>query len=314
MSHAPLISVIIPTKNRLAMVDRAIKSVQNQTYKNIEILLVDDASTDDTLNHVERLRAADQRLFVFHNESSLGGAGARNVGLKNARGDYFAFLDDDDEWLPNKLEIQLDFLQKNNSINAVSCWHMLKIGDQVQQIEKPAQVTFADLLWENFLGSFSFCLVARRVIEKIGLLDAALPSAQDWDFWLRTARNFRIHIIAQCLVVYNRHDQTRISSSYAGKVKGAEIIYQKYRADMTDACARHHQKYLCYYKSLAEQSRLKRLKYLAGMLIHIDKRQDWLLILNSLGRLLLPAKLAEWFRRAYRKRIMEQTKRLLTIE
>jgi glycosyltransferase involved in cell wall biosynthesis len=244
----------------------------------------------------------------------LGGAGARNVGLRNAHGDYLAFLDDDDEWLPNKIEIQLGFLEQNQGIAAVSCWHLLRVGDQVQQIQKPANVTFQDLLWENFLGSFSFCLAGKRVFDKIGPLDETLPSAQDWDFWLRTARDFNVHIIEQCLVSYNRHDQTRISSSYAGKAKGTEIIYNRYKTLMTDKCVRNHKKYICYYKSLAEQTKLKRIQQLIAMLAFMNKWRDWWLFLNSLGNLILPARFAEWCRRLYRRSLMGREKRLLGIE
>lgn len=306
MNIEPLVSVIIPTKNRFAMVSRAIKSVQGQTHKNLEILVINDASTDNTADLLETMRTRDARLRIFNNAESLGGAGARNIGLKYACGDYIAFLDDDDEWLPQKTAAQLKFLMQNPTIQIVSCWHLLKIGDQLQKIEKPTRVTFSDLLWENFLGSFSFCLISRQALKTIGLLDETLPSAQDWDYWLRAAQNCKTHIIERFLVIYHRHEQARISSSYIGKAKGSEIIYRKYRAYMTNDCTMHHRKYIYYYKSLAGQTRIERIKHLIVMLPCITRRQDFLLVLHSLGCLLLPSATVEWFRKSYHRMSMRQ--------
>lgn len=311
MNKEPLVSVIIPTKNRAEMIKRAIKSVQNQTYKNLELIIIDDASTDNTPNVLESIKAADSRLTVHYNSQSLGGAGARNIGIKNASGDFVAFLDDDDEWLPQKTKVQLEFLINNENFGAASCWNLLKINDSVQKIQKPFEVTFKDLLRENLLGSFSFCFAHKNVFDKIGLLDETMPSAQDWDFWMRIIKNFNVKIIPEYLVVYHRHNKTRISGNYCAKVKGHELIYDKYGEYMDKNCVRHHKKYIAYYKVLAENSFLKRVKNLLAMFSYLSKKTDTMLFFDGIANLFLPQKQVEMLRSIFRKKMMTSKTRML---
>ena len=113
MMDTVLVTVIIPTHNRSVMLKKAINSVVNQTISNIEILVCDDASDDDTKQIVEELSELDARIKYFYLKSGRP-AGTRNVGLKNAKGKYIAFLDDDDEWYQNKLEVQLKLMEEYN--------------------------------------------------------------------------------------------------------------------------------------------------------------------------------------------------------
>ena len=108
----PTVSIIIPTYNRAHLIGRAIQSVLNQTYQNFEIIVVDDGSTDNTEEMIKEFQKHDKRIKYIRHEKNRGGAAARNTGIKVARGEYIAFQDSDDEWLPEKLEKQMDVFQR----------------------------------------------------------------------------------------------------------------------------------------------------------------------------------------------------------
>lgn len=111
-----LISVILPTYNRKNTIKRAIDSVLNQTYKNIELIIVDDASSDGTLEFVSRQYGEDERITYIINEENLGPSGARNVGVANAKGSWIAFQDSDDEWHMDKLEKQVSLIHFSGGV------------------------------------------------------------------------------------------------------------------------------------------------------------------------------------------------------
>ncbi|GAH83893.1 unnamed protein product, partial [marine sediment metagenome] len=108
------VSVIIPTYNRADMVGRAIQSVINQTYQDFEIIIIDDASTDNTREVAREFQEREKRIKYFKHEINKGGGAARNTGIKNSKGEYIAFLDSDDEWYPEKLEKQIEIFNKND--------------------------------------------------------------------------------------------------------------------------------------------------------------------------------------------------------
>ena len=117
----PLVSVVLPTHNRKFFLEIAIRSVLEQTERNIELIVVDDASTDGTSELLNQLASLDNRIKLLRNDKSLGGGGARNIGIAASSGEWVAFLDDDDEWLPTKLNRQLDKLNASPAAIACSC-------------------------------------------------------------------------------------------------------------------------------------------------------------------------------------------------
>ena len=131
----PTGSVIIPTYNRARMVDRAIQSVLSQTYQDFEIIVVDDASTDNTQEVVKECMFRDKRVRYIKHEKNKGGSAARNTGIKNEHGEYVGFLDSDDEWLPTKLEKQIELFRKRcNSVGAVYCLQYM-MDDSIGRIK-----------------------------------------------------------------------------------------------------------------------------------------------------------------------------------
>ena len=144
---SPIVSVVLPTHNRVDFLRLAISSVRNQTEKNIEIIVVDDASSDGTTKFLSGLLKIDSRITVLKNSISLGGGGARNAGILASKSKWIAFLDDDDLWMENKLEVQLQALAKEPDAVACSCSYMqIDKNGKKNQINILSQKSFENLL------------------------------------------------------------------------------------------------------------------------------------------------------------------------
>ena len=297
MKKRPLVSVIIPTRNRAGLLLRALESARGQDYDDLQIIVVDDASGDGTREALAALRRKDERITYFSNPRPLGGMGARNAGIMNAKGEYVSFLDDDDEWLPSKVSRQVGFLEENPEVGAVSCWYIMKSGERTRKVKKLPVFAFDDILWKNFPGSFSFCLLRRSVFDSIDLPDETLPSAQDWDFWLKVSQKFRIGVVPEYLVLYHRHHAPKISSSYKDKLTGHRMIYDRYREYMDDKCRRHHLKYINFYASLSSHSSKDRLRHLVKLPLYFSMKSDIVFLLRGFCYALIPD---EWIGAAKR--------------
>lgn len=231
---APLVSVVIPTKNRPELLARALASVVSQQCDYpVEILVVDDASSDIAGAVVQRFQMShgDRMLIACHrNGLPAGGIGARLTGVSLAKGKYIAFLDDDDAWLPTKLQQQLIVLESNPSVGGVSCWFLVQMEgvSYPRRIVKP--LSLRELLSANLLGSFSLCMVRAEIARKIGArLDSSLPSHQDWFFWLEVFRaGYDIEVVKEPLVIQFLHQGERISKNYRNCVIGRERFLATY--------------------------------------------------------------------------------------
>jgi len=217
-------SVIIPTHDRPDLVLRAIRSVYAQTRLPREIIVVDDASQ---LPLVLPADLRDGRTRVIRHERSLGGAAARNSGLLEVETPIVAFLDDDDEWLPTKMEIQLEWLRIHPNATLVTCGHLRCEGGR--EYREVFSQDFAERYryYHNFFGSFSY-LVVRRACPG-PLLDPALPALQDWDFALRVTLGSTFGVIRQPLVKYYAHDLPRITNGPGNHLRGLRRCYLKHR-------------------------------------------------------------------------------------
>jgi glycosyltransferase involved in cell wall biosynthesis len=196
----PMISVIIPTYNRAAFLPEAVDSVLQQTFKNFELIVVDDGSTDETRQlletHSGRLR--------YHFQTNQGVSAARNQGLRLAQGRWIAFLDSDDFWLPEKLGVQMDFFLKNGE--ALICqteeiW--LRNGRRVNSCrkhQKPSGDVFAPSLYLCLISP-SAVMIRKELFSSLGTFDEALPACEDYDLWLRIAAHYPVYLIDRPLVV-----------------------------------------------------------------------------------------------------------------
>lgn len=234
-SH-PMISVVIPTHNRRERLARAIASVYAQTWPNIEIVVVDDASSDDTPAYLQDLALSDPRVKVVRNKFSQGGGGARNCGIAEATGDYIAFLDDDDVWVPEKLDVQLSMLLAKPGVSAVSCGFVAEFpffGKRAVRVVAPQDEQ--QLLRSNHLGGASMCLTSKAALVAIGGFDPKLRSGQDWDLWLKLYSQGEVVVSDQALVRYIPHTGVRITSNPKSTYSGRRRIYFRYRSKMERA-------------------------------------------------------------------------------
>jgi len=218
------VSVIIPTHNRAEFLRSAITSVLNQTFQNFEIIIIDDASKDHTREVIAHFN--DARIKVIHNQVSKGAAGARNVAIMNSNCEYTAFLDDDDEWLPEKLKIQT-YLLDNSPLEVggvcTACFTIEKVSGRVLSIDNPEM---SDLSKGNFITTSSI-LLRRECFEKCGLFDESMPTSSDYDMWIRISKTFSFKFIKNALVKYYIHKNS-LTFDYEKKTRGLEIIFEKH--------------------------------------------------------------------------------------
>ena len=204
---------------------RAVNSVLDQSFQDFEIIIVDDASRDNTEKMVSGIR--DKRIFYIRHEKNRGGSAARNTGIKQARGEYIAFLDSDDEWLPEKLEKQLKvFEQSTNSVGLVYTG-IIKESKQRRSVHQPRENTAQAILAENYVGTTSTPLIKKECFIKTGLFDETLPSAQDWDMWIRIAQHYEFDFVPEVLVKYYIQDDS-ITQNREAKIEAYRIISKKY--------------------------------------------------------------------------------------
>lgn len=235
LSNQPLISVIIPTHNRLSFLKRAIASVEEQTWAEIELIVVDDASNDDTAKYLRTLQPAVKKFHFCINEKSVGGAGARNIGIKESTGKFVAFLDDDDVWYKDKISRQFALFTQTPGCVAISCSyvHFSSFGHK-KQINISLPNNLQDLLCYNTLGGTSLLFTSKSMLDQLGGFDELLRSSQDWDLWIRLYQTGKIVAINEPLARYESHIGFRISTNMLSVYNGRRALYHKYKSLMTE--------------------------------------------------------------------------------
>jgi glycosyltransferase involved in cell wall biosynthesis len=227
----PQVSVIVPTRNRAQFLPLALASVLNQSFKDFEVLVVDDASDDNTPAIVHGLR--DPRVRYIRHGFQRGGAGARNTGILSSQGEYVAFLDDDDEWLPEKLCKQMDLISASGSrVGCVYTGYLLvdRATGGVRGVKIPEKRgdLAKDLLINNCLGAGGSSVLLRRdCLRQTGTFDEQLPSFQDYDLWIRLSKRFEFDYVPEPLVRMYLH-QKKISTDLAALAHGTDIMFRKY--------------------------------------------------------------------------------------
>ena len=187
----PSISVVIPVWNRAHLIDKAVASVLSQEVPGcaIDVTVVDDGSTDAL---ADALRPFESKITCIRHDKNQGAAAARNTGIAGAKGDYLAFLDSDDVWLPGKLATQLAFTQERGCVASCTACYLQRPGgmDVVWPRYKVTTLTHSDMLWGCFLSPGTTMLCERRVFDEVGLFDPTLERHEDWDWLFRlTARH-----------------------------------------------------------------------------------------------------------------------------
>lgn len=207
--NKPLVSVTICTYNRADMLSEAVYSALKQTYSNIEIIIVDDASTDNTEEIVKKLQAEDSRIKYFKNEKNLNIAGTRNETIKNSKGKYVAILDSDDYWTDEyKLTKQIAFLEKNTDYALIGS-NAIQIDKDDNMVGKIENIADNKSIKENLLVRNEFVhstvLYKKEIIEEFGLFNKNNSPFEDYDLILKIGRKYKLANMQEKTTAYRVH-------------------------------------------------------------------------------------------------------------
>jgi teichuronic acid biosynthesis glycosyltransferase TuaG len=220
----PIVSVIIPVYNAFDVIEQSVMSVLNQSLHEIEIIIVDDCSSDCTIQIIENLQSKDDRITLVKNETNEGVANTRNKGIANARGKYIAFLDSDDIWHPLKLQIQLECLERTGADICYSSYRFIDnqgiaIGSEYIV---PLSVDYRGLLRENVIGC-STAVIRAEALR--GFYMKKEYSHEDYVLWLELLRAGKKAVgVEQVLVDYRTGGR---SSDKLQAAKNRWIVYRK---------------------------------------------------------------------------------------
>jgi len=256
----PTVSIIIPTYNREHLLGRAIQSVLDQTYQNFELIIVDDGSTDDTEKLVKSFNSEKIR-YIRHGENK-GPSAARNTGIQSAKGDYIAFQDSDDEWMPEKLEKQIRAFETASPAVGIVYTGRYRIINNKKEYLPLAGVTpkdgdvFSSLLKVCFVCT-PVALVKRDCFERAGMFDERFPPFEDWELFLRMSRYYQFKYINEPLVIkYCQPDS--ISENQSARIKALKQMLETYFEDIKQdktLLARYYFRlgnFLCSYGKLSK--------------------------------------------------------------
>lgn len=217
-----LVSIIMPSFNTAKYISDSIKSIQAQTYSNWELIIVDDCSTDDSLNVIHSL--VEPRIRLFQNEKNSGAAISRNYALREAKGKWIAFLDSDDIWVPEKIEKQIRFMCDNNYAFTFTDYRICLNGEWMPYINTGPNVVNRQKMYD-YCYFFTSTVMYDR--EKIGLIQIAdLRKNNDYAMWLQAIEKSNAYRLPECLSYYIKHDG---SVSYVNKVKLIKWHYKLFR-------------------------------------------------------------------------------------
>lgn len=220
----PLVSVIIPTYNRAELLNRAILSVFKQTHDDFELIIVDDCSTDNTERVVKTFK--DKRIIYFHHPENRGVSVSRNTGIKNSKGIFIAFLDSDDEYLPEKIKKSLKFFKESAENIGMVCSNFWRIEGKEKKLG----------LWKKLKPNYQFpspstWVLPKEVFEKIGLFDERLYVEEDREFMFRFHKIFSFYFIDEPLLIrYGM--KSSLSSEIKEYVRARKIILEKHSSDL----------------------------------------------------------------------------------
>jgi len=220
------VSVIIPTFNRRDYLPIALNSVLAQTYRDYEIIVIDDGSSDDTR---EILTPYAKSIRYFYQENR-GIAGARNRGIGESRGACIALLDSDDYWLPRKLEHQIAYLKENPQWGMVATrCSSISADGRFRKQNRPGKSGWilTDLFRSNFIRTSS-AMITRECLDRVGCFDESLPECEEYDLWLRIARHYPIAFINEPLTVYTDNPHGVSTDSLAGRLVRLKVLEKEY--------------------------------------------------------------------------------------
>ncbi len=268
-----LVSVIVPAYNREKKIHRCLSSVLEQSYSSLEVIVVDDGSSDNTCKVVSALGEQDSRIKLVKLESNKGAQHARNVGIKESAGSWISFLDSDDYLLKDSIEKRLTCALSNNvDVVHSDCFVLGNDGEKKLYGVKPLKGrVYKDLLTAP-APVFPSLLVARQALEQIGLLDEAIISYQEWDTCIRLASQYEFGFVDAPGFVYDCMDTDTISSDLLRDASGYLQIFNKHRSAISKhngnrSIANHYAFIYSRFKRAGHYFKAIRYKLLSGVYI-----------------------------------------------
>jgi hypothetical protein len=257
-----MLSVIMPTRDRCGEMVRAAASVLAQDVDDLELVVVDDHSSDDSAKVLDGLMAQDRRIRVVRNETSVGPCEARNRGLAVAGGELVAFCDDDDLWLPGVGRVLVDYLTARPDVGAVSSWHLVLHAQtgKAATFRGPLELETNQLLWQNFV--LISAMIRRTAFSFDIRFDPSFPTGEDWDLWLRCSQERPIRTVPHVGYLYTQHGGPRATRTPGTQIEGRRALVAKYGDSMTSSCRLFHETVIAGY----EEGR-------AGMLRQLTRRR-----------------------------------------
>ena len=244
------VSVVIPTKNRFNSVVDSIESVLKQSFPILEILVVDDCSEQGVCQLVELFKN-EERVQILENKVSIGAGAARNIGIRAAKGDWVAFLDDDDVWLQDKIRKQIALIENNLNAVACTCSHFrIKAARATKIFNVRLPNNIEEIYKENTLGGCSNLIANREVLSQIGGFNPRLKSCQDWDMWIRLFLCGKILTSSEPLLLYNESGGVKITKNIESLYKGRLAWYRLYSKRMHPKTRRSALIDVLFYRSL----------------------------------------------------------------
>lgn len=222
-----LVSILTPTYNTEKFIRATLESVQNQTYQNWEMILVDDGSTDQTVSIIEEFAQKDSRIKLFKLDKNSGNGFARNVALEKASGKYITYLDSDDLWRSDKLEKQIQFLKMNNQPFTFSYYDSIdEEGNNLsRRVESPNPLTYNELFFCNYVGNLT-AIYDAEYFGKIKLESS--EKRQDWRIWLTILKQIKTAKAVPESLAFYRIRKNSISSSKFKLIKHNFGVYRKF--------------------------------------------------------------------------------------
>lgn len=232
---AKVTAIITSFKRDIKIVERAVRSILNQTFSDIEVLVVDDNAPDSEYSKELKKLCKNNNITYLTQNANKGACSARNYGIKYASGDYIGFLDDDDEWMPEKISKQLAGFEKNPNAGLVYCRGNI-INEETNKIigiynenNIKTNLSFQDMLTKDYIGSTSQPLVKKECFEKVGGFWEEQPARQDYEMWLRISQEYPIAGIEDILFIHNMHEGEQISRNFDKSYRGYKNILHRYK-------------------------------------------------------------------------------------
>lgn len=299
----PLVTAVITTyKRKPEVVKRALNSIIEQTYNNIEIFVINDCPADKKL--VKELRkmivesSRNRRVNYIVVENNGGACKARNIAIERATGKYFACLDDDDEWLPEKIELQVQALEKQKGAAIAYCNAILRYVDQGKDVtrfvekQKEGDIYF-EQIEKNNIGSCSFPMFRTDVLKEVGGFDINMPALQDWELYLRVLKKYKAVYVHKPVAIYYFYDGERISANSQNRVIAFENIHQKIIKDLENNTKSASSFYMMgtYFYSLNDDMKKAKEYYILGVKSNPYKlKRNIIVFLKMIGRRFIKTK------------------------